>query len=234
VSCNALLFPMRYRLMILLLSCLSGWVGAAPVVRVLAWDEEVAERKLALVSGTSSLDVTNMHPHKRSDPLRVRGNGPHAIHALDKGPAADGKPVLLSCPIPESMKFPLLILLADEEHASGLRVVVFDDDPAGFRWGGYRFLNATSKDLIVQMENRAVNVPGGWKPVDFHLGGENRGFGARIALAESIETPIYTGVWEYEDDVRVLCFLVPGEDPRLSPVALKTISEFRGAAITAE
>lgn len=222
------------RLWIILLSCLCGLLHAAPVVRVLAWDEEVADRKLALVSGTSTLAITNMHPHKRSDPLRVRGGGPHAIHALDREPGADGKPVLLNCPIPESVTFPLLILIADEDHPSGLRVLVFNDDPAGFRWGGYRFLNATSKDLVVQMEEKAVTVPGGWKPVDFHLGGSNRGFGARIALAEAIETPLYTGVWEYEDDVRILCFLVPGDDPRLSPVVLKTISEFRGAAITAE
>lgn len=219
----------------LLLACLLtaatclGLTHAAPVARVLAWDDEVAARKVALVSATSSVEILDMHPHKRTGPLRIKGAGPFAIRALDREPGEDNKPIQIACPIPENMTYPLIVLIADEKHATGLRVVIFNDDPAGFRWGGYRFLNATPKELVVQMENKAVKVPNGWKPVDFHLGGENRGFGARIALSEAIEQPLYTAVWEYDAEVRILCFLVPGDDPRLSPVGLKTISELRGA-----
>jgi hypothetical protein len=102
-----------------------------------------------------------------------------------------------------------------------------DDNPAGFNWGTYRFFNATPKELVVQLEKKAVRVPAGWKPVDLDLGGETRGIGARIALSESIEKPIYSAVWEYNTEVRTLCFLVPGTDLRLSPVAFKAVPEDR-------
>jgi hypothetical protein len=125
------------------------------------------------------------------------------------------------------MKFPLILILPDEAHPSGIRLLVVDDDPAGFKWGTYRFLNTTPKELVVQMEQKAVRVPNGWKPVDLDLGGETRGVGARVALAEAIEKPLYSAVWEYDANVRTLCFLVPGTDPRLSPVAFKSIPEDR-------
>jgi hypothetical protein len=75
------------------------------------------------------------------------------------------------------------------------------------------------------MEQKAVKVPTGWKTVDLDLGGERRGVGARVALAEAISKPLYTAVWEYNEEVRTLCFLVPGDDPRLSPVMFKAIPE---------
>ena len=77
----------------------------------------------------------------------------------------------------------------------------------------------------MQLEQKAVKIPAGWKPVDLNLGGETRGIGARVALAEAIENTIYSAVWEYNKDVRTLCFLVPGTDPRLSPVAFKSVPE---------
>jgi hypothetical protein len=151
--------------------------------------------------------------------------GPYQIRALDKNPGPDAKPIELTCPIPETVEKPLIVLLPDKVHPSGIRVIVVDDNPDGFRWGTFRFLNATPKELVVQLEKKAVKVPIGWKPVDIDLGGETRGIGARIALSESIEVPLYSAVWEYKADIRTLCFLVPGDDPRLSPVAFKAIPE---------
>ena len=60
---------------------------------------------------------------------------------------------------------------------------------------------------------------------DLDLGGETRGVGARVALAESIEKPLYSAVWEYDTGIRILCFIVPGTDPRLGPVNMKAIPE---------
>lgn len=195
--------------------------------RVLAWDEVIAARKLALVSGGSSVLITNMHPSKRTGPLKIKGSGPYVVRALDKGPGPDGKPLDRACPIPEGIKVPLLVILPDESHPTGVRLLIVDDDPTGFRWGSYRFLNASPKELVVQMEKKAIRVPTGWKPVDLDLGGETRGIGARVALSEAIEKPLYSAVWEYNTDIRILCFLVPGTDPRLSPVDFKAIPEDR-------
>jgi hypothetical protein len=115
--------------------------------------------------------------------------------------------------------------MPDKGDPTGLRVFVFNDDPAGFAWGSYRFLNATPKELVVQLEKKAVKVPTGWKAVDIDLGGETRGIGARVALAESIEKPLYSAVWEYDTGIRILCFIVPSTDPRLGPVTMKAIPE---------
>jgi hypothetical protein len=200
-------------------------LSAAAPPRALAWDDTVAARKLELVSGESSVPITDMHPSKRTGPLRVKGKGPFFIRATDKGKTPDGKPIQRACPIPETITRPLILLIPDETDATGLRTLVVDDNPAGFSWGTYRFINATPKELVVQLEQKAVSVPTGWKPVDLNLGGETRGIGARVALAEQIEKTIYSAVWEYNQDVRTICFLVPGTDPRLSPVAFKSVPE---------
>ena len=210
-------------ILLLLIACTP--VSAAPAFRALAWDYEVAERKLALVSGESSAEITGMHPLKRTGPIRLKGKGPFVIRALDRKPGADGKPVDRQLAVPESVQYPLLVVMPDEKHPTGVRPMVIDDNPAGFRWGSYRFLNATQKDLVVQLEQKAVKVPAGWKTVDLDLGGERRGVGARVALSESISEPLYSAVWEYNEEVRTLCFLVPGEDPRLSPVMFKVVPE---------
>jgi hypothetical protein len=199
-------------------------VSAAPAIRILAWDPTVAARKLALVSGESVVEITGMHPEKRTASFRLKGDGPVILRALDMK-TADGKPVERVCTIPATTTRPLLVLMPDKGDPTGLRVFVFNDDPTGFRWGSYRFLNATPKELVVQLEKKAIKVPTGWKPVDLDLGGETRGIGARVALAESIEKPLYTAVWEYDTGIRILCFIVPSTDPRLGPVNMKAIPE---------
>lgn len=213
------------RLISTILVLASAPLMAASPPRLLAWDDEVAGRKLAIVSGESLVELKGLSSLRRTPPVTSKGSGPYKIRALDKPPGADGKPIELACAVPEKIEKPLIILLPDEKHPTGLRVIIVDDDPAGFRWGAYRFLNATPKELVVQLEQKAIRVPTGWKAVDLDLGGENRGVGARIALSEAIATPLYTAVWEYNTNIRTLCFLVPGDDPRLSPVAFKAIPE---------
>lgn len=212
------------RLIVALFLFAPAVVSAATTLRVLAWDAEVAARKLALASGESVVEIADMHPDKRTPPIRLKGAGPVVLRTLDKN-NAEGKPLERACPIPEDMSRPLLILMPDKADPTGLRVFVFNDDPAGFSWGSYRFLNATPKEIVVQLEKKAVKVPTGWKPVDLNLGGETRGIGARVALSEAIEKPLYSAVWEYDTGIRILCFIVPSTDPRLGPVTMKAIPE---------
>lgn len=202
----------------------STLASAAPSTRVLAWDAPVAARKLALACGESIVEITGMHPEKRTRLIQLKGEGAVMLRALDRQ-SADGKPVERACQIPVKMAHPLLLLMPDAADPTGLRVVVFDDDPAGFHWGSYRFLNATPKELVVQLEKKAVRVPIGWVPVDLDLGGETRGVGARLSLAEAMEKPLYTAVWEYDTGIRTLCFIVPSTDPQLGPVAMKAVPE---------
>ena len=97
------------------LLCWANVLHALPTVRVLAWDDVIAARKLSLVSGTTMVPITNMHPQKRTPPFRLKGEGGLIVRALDKPAGADGKPVDLRCPLAEGIKRPLLLLLPDEE-----------------------------------------------------------------------------------------------------------------------
>lgn len=193
--------------------------------RALAWDYEIAARKLALVSGGNVFDIPEMHPRKRTTPLHIKGAAPLMLRALDKNPGPDGKPVERACPIPDSIKFPLLVILPDTNHPTGVNIVIVDDDPATFRWGTYRFFNATPKEIAVLMEKSTLRVPVGWKPTDINLGGENRGIGVQMAFSTDLDHVIYSGVWEFDKEVRTLCFLLPGTDPRLGPMAFKMVDE---------
>lgn len=200
-------------------------MSALPVLRVLAWDDEIAARKLGLISAAALTPITNLHPQKRTEGFRLKGEGGVIVRALDKAPAADGKPIELRCALAADIKRPLLLLLPDAAHPTGLRGLVIEDDPAGFAWGSYRFINTTPKELVVQFEDKAIRIAAGWKPVNFTMGGEPRGFGVRVALAEAIAQPLYSAVWEYDANVRTLVFMVPGADPRVSPVVFKAIPE---------
>lgn len=194
-------------------------------LRVLAWDEGVAARKLALVAGTKVIAIENMHPLKRTPVIKLNAENGIVLRAVDAKPGVDGKLPEQPVAISATMKAPLLLVLPDAAHATGLRLMVIEDDTAGFAWGTYRFINATPKELVVQMEKTAKRVPAGWTPVDVLLGGETRGVGARISLAEKVEEPLYSAVWEYSTESRTLCFIVPGTDARTSPVDFKAIPE---------
>jgi|GEM_PF-1238446 len=199
---------------------------AAPL-RALAWDEDIAARDLALVSGALSAKLQDLHPTKRTGPLPVKRSAAMFIRALDKPALPDNQPCQIACNVPESLTHPLIVLLPDDDHPTGLRILVVDDNPAGFKWGSHRFINTTPKPLLIRLENRVVNIPSGWKPVDVSLEGGTRGIPVLIALEEDSDKPLYSAVWEHNTDVRTLCFLVPGTDARESPVAFKSIPEDR-------
>ena len=217
------------RLPIILLILCHGLLVAGPAVRVLAWDSEVASRKIALVRGKATLEITGMHPDKRSFPLRVEGDGPILLRALDKPFDGNGRAAEIACPIPGSVVHPLVILLSDPSHPTGLRVKVLNDNPEDFPWGVYRFLNATPRELVVQLEKKAIKLPTGWTPVDLNMGGETRGAGAMIALADHMDKILYSAVWDYDPGVRTLCIIVPAADPQSGPIKIKAVSEIRSA-----
>lgn len=72
-------------------------------------------------------------------------------------------------------------------------------------------------------------------PVQVEPGGGSRNLDVKLFFYDKPERPIYSSVWDYNPDERTLVFLVPGEDPRLGPVAMKMISKDRRLlAATAE
>jgi hypothetical protein len=219
---------MRIRLCTLACTTLTLSQGLQAIpLRVLAWDDAIAARKLALVNAGGLVTIEAMHPSKRTKAYQVSaGEKPVTIQALDKT-GDDGKPAVSAIVLPQGIKHPLLVLLPDAKSATGLHLLVLEDDVQNFAWGDIRFINACGKKLAFIYEKKIVPLPVSWTPVEVHPGGSNRNMETQLCLFDQLQSPIYSAVWEQQQNARTLIFIVPGEDPRLGPVAMKMISEDR-------
>jgi hypothetical protein len=210
-----------------LVLCLVANPLVALPVRVLAWDDGVASKRLALIDASGSREIEAMHPSKRT---KVYQTSPSkegmAVEIIGKK-TSDGKPCREPLVIPENSKRPLLLVLPNEKAASGIRLHVIEDDEAGFPWGSTRFVNATGRKLVLGCEKKALEIPDSWNPVPFDPGGGERNFEVSLFFRDRPEKPFYSAVWQHDKSVRTLVFLVPGTDPRLGPVAMKMIPEDR-------
>ena len=220
-----------YRVIPLFLLAVSP-AALALEVRFLAWDEQVAARPIAVPGGQGESAIKGLHPLQRSEGLEViPAAGAIMLRALDRQDAA-GKPVDFAVKMPGDLTRPLVLLLPDSKAAGGLRGHAIEDDSDSFSWGTFRFINATGKSLEVTFGTTRKPLPPGWQPVDLRPGGESA-LPVSLSATESPKTPLYTGVWKPENEVRRLVFVVPGTEPRLGPLALKVILEDRRALAAA-
>jgi hypothetical protein len=190
-------------------------------VRILAWDQQVAGRKLAVVQGKGPEIIDAMHPARRTAAYQATGGEkPLVIQALDT-PAVDGKPAASEILIPAALKRPLLLLMPDAKSATGLRLLLLEDDPSGFPWGSIRFINACGKKLAFVQDKKPVALPPSWDPVQVEPGGDSRNLDVQLYFYDKPDRPVYSSVWMFNADERALV------DPRLGPVAMKIIGEDR-------
>lgn len=225
-------FRFTLQLASLVLLLLAGNAPGA-VLRLLPWDDAVAARQLGLADGKETTTLTDLHPNKRSAAHRMPGDGsPMRLVMLDRKDA-EGRPLTLDIKPGLGVKQPLVLILPDATAACGLRLFVVDDDPAGFPWGGIRFLNATGKDLLTRHEKTVKKLTAGWTPVDIVPGGSARRAGVLVAAADAPESVLYSAVWEHDPDSRKLVFIVPGKDARTGALELRILPEHR-ASITPE
>lgn len=208
----------------LVLLGISQTLSAIPV-RILAWDDEIASMRLALVDATRTVEIEALHPSKRSSPYDLNtGSGETSVEVVGKR-TPEGKPCRVKVVIPGTAKHPLLLILPDAKAESGIRLHVLDEDESGFAWGSTRFINATGRKLLLSEDNRGFEIPATWAPVDVHPRGNSRNIEVKLFFREHPERPVYSAVWQYDELVRTLVFLVPGDNPRLGPIAMKTIPE---------
>ena len=218
----------RHPLVFLFLALLSlqGTLFAIPV-RFLAWDDAVAARKIAIQNGTTVVEVPDLHPNKRSDALDGgAGGSPLQLVALDRD-SEDGKPVTIEIKLAAGIQKPLVLILPDPKHVTGLRTFVIEDDATNFGWGTIRFINATGKALLVRHDKAIKKLPATWTPVDVDPGGEARNTGVQVALPEDTKSILYSAVWEHDPAVRKLVFIIPGREVRTGAVEFKIIPEGR-------
>lgn len=203
-------------------------------IRFLAWDEQVAARKIGFADAKGLVELQDLHPNKRSSPVDANAEGqPLRLVAMDRN-AADGKPVEIAIPFKGNPSRPLVLILPDPQHPTGLRPFAVDDDPAGFGWGSIRFINATGKTLMVRHDKAVKELPGSWTPVEIIPGGQPRRVGILVATKDDLENILYSAVWDHEPDIRKLVFVLPGADVRTGAVDLKIIPEDRRAVAMAQ
>lgn len=199
----------------------------AASVRFLAWDDAIAARKISFSDGTNTVELQDLHPHKRSRNVNwTSGEIPPVLVASDRK-SADGKPVTAPVKLTPDLKSPLVLILPDPAHASGLRCYVIEEEVGGFSWGTLRFINATGKELLVRQDKEIKTLPETWKAVDIKPGGARRNIGIQMASRADLTAILYSSVWEFEPDVRKLVIVVPGTDARTGAVDLKIIPEDR-------
>lgn len=200
-------------------------LNAVPL-RVLAWDDAIAARKLAISHSQGIEELGDLHPSQRSRVYQApSGEGaPAVIAALDRQDA-EGKPFTCPIKIPEGVSKPLLILLPDAKAASGLCLLVLDDDLAGFDWGSIRLVNATGRQLVFKWDESVEVIPPGWNPVQVKPGGADRNMQVQLFLHDRPASPLYAAVWEHRKSYRNLVFILPHTDPRLGAVSFKFIIE---------
>ena len=196
-------------------------------IRVLAWDSDIAARRLAFGDSKGSTVIEEMHPSKRTKAYQVGGGEkPLVIEALDRKDPA-GKPCTSEVSVPEGVTQPLLVILPDPKATTGVRLFVLEDNTSNFAWGSSRLINATGKAMVMVCEKKIVALPAAWVPVDCAPGGATRNMEVQLFFHDQPERAFYSAIWEHSTDQRMLVFLIPGADARLGPVAMKAIPEDR-------
>lgn len=199
----------------------------AASIRFLPWDDTIAARKIGFFNGKEVAEIQNLHPDKRTQTVTWSGGAvPPQLIALDRT-SPDGKPVSVAITLQAGMENPLVLILPDAAHPTGLRCFVIEDSSKNFGWGTFRFINATGKELLVRNDKVTKSLPEAWKAVDINPGGSARNMGIQLAARDNLTAILYSAVWEYEPDVRKLIIIVPGTDAQNGAVNLKIIPEDR-------
>jgi hypothetical protein len=218
--------PIPFAAIVLGLLTVFSSVHAMPV-KFLAWDDAIAGRKIAFVNGTEVSELQGLHPHRRSRAVTWQaGEIPPALVALDRT-AEDGKPVTLPLRFATGLKSPLVVILPDTNHPTGLRGFVMEDASGSFAWGTLRFINATGKELLVRNDKEVKALPETWKTVDIKPGGAKRNIAIQMASRADLNAILYSSVWEHDPEVRKLIIVVPGTSTDSGALDLKIIPEDR-------
>lgn len=214
------------------LALLASAVSQAVPVSVLAWNDEVASMNLSLHDAKGRVKIDGMHPAKRTKAYQVTaGKTAPVVEVLDKaGP--DGQPPDVPLVFPEGIKKALLIIQPAPDAPSGIKTIVLEDDESAFAWGSIGFVNTTDQQVVFVHESKEAILPPAPSPAPVLVRpeGEPRSIFVKMFFRDHTERPIYSAVWDYQPDARILVFLVPGTEGRLGPVEPKMITEDRRIA----
>lgn len=209
---------------ILAFLCPCGVVRAASI-RFVPLNEEVAALKIAVKDAKKTTTLKDLNPLKRSIayPFTI-SETPLQLVALDRK-APDGKPESVGIALAPGIKLPLVLILPDLQHPSGLRAIAIDDSTSAFPWGSIRFLNTTGNPLTIRFGTDLKPLPAGDKVVNITPDGPTRRVGVQLFVEEKPDEILYSAVWEHDPKVRKLIFVLPGTNSQTKAVELRVIPE---------
>lgn len=206
----------------------------ATQMHVLAWDQNIAKRKLSIASGDRSTRIVDMHHFARSKAIKVSTNSESLRVITEDRLSEEGKPLFLPLKISANIKKPLLLLLPDKSDPTGIKILVIEDSVENFKWGTMRFVNVTGKDLIFRCEKKNSLIASGWKPTSVAPKGNNRNIDVSMYIRENRTTaPLYSSIWQHHKDLRKLIIIVPSKDKSRGFLDFRFIVENR-LAVQAE
>ena len=204
-------------------------VAQAVSIRFLPMNEEVAGRKIGLQDGKRLTELKDLNAKKRSKGYSCStGKTPPALVALDRE-RPNGKPASVDITLAADMKSPLVVILADPDSPSGMRVLVMEDGDAGFPWGSLRFVNTSDKPLMIRCEKETKAVPESLGTIDIAPGGEPRNIGVQLFSEAAPDVIQYSAVWEHDPNLRKLIFIVPAANPASKELTLEIIPQDKRA-----
>ncbi len=197
----------------------------AAAVRFIALNDEIAASKLSVRDSKTTTVLKDLSSQKRSMTYPCTlGKKPLLLVALDRMDA-EGKPATVEIVLPPAMKSPLVVILPDPQHPTGLRVIALDDSSTGFPWGSLRLFNASAISLMIHYGSEEKALTDSGLPVDIIPGGEARNVGVQLFNEKEPTKVLYSAVWEHDPNLRKLIFIVPGADAKMQAVELKIIPE---------
>jgi hypothetical protein len=206
-----------------------GNVVEAASIRFLPLGEELADRKIGLQDGKRLTELDDLNPKKRSKAYPYTpGDAPPILVALDRerpGGIPSGVDIILTA----EMKAPLVLILADKNHPSGMRTMVIEDSEQGFAWGTLRFINTADKPFMIRGEKETIAIRESLATIDIAPGGEPRNIGVQLYAEEEPEAVLYSAVWEHDTHSRKIIFIVPHADPATKEIKLEIIPQDKRA-----
>jgi hypothetical protein len=200
---------------------------AAVEVRFVPLNSEIASRMMGVRDDKTLLTLKGLDAMKRSEPLSCAiGESPLQLVALDREDV-EGKPASAAIVLAPGLKSPLVLILPDAEHASGLRTIAIEDHDESFQWGGLIFINTCNGPLMIQIDKEKKSLPEDQSPVMIHPGGTKRNMGVQITREEKPDEALYSAVWEHDPDFRKMIVIVPPKNEKASAFDLVIIPQDR-------
>ena len=207
------------------LSAIAAPLCAAPL-RFLPWDDITAARPFSLKNGEQVIELKNLHHLKRSDAVNATVEPAPMLLAMDRK-NAEGNPEAVPIKVPSGVQNPLVLIIPDPKHPSGVKPFVIEDNTDRFKWGTIRMLNATGKPVMMKVDKTVAQLPPAWTPVDIDPGGASRNLGIQSAYKDNPTRILYSAVWEHNPDVRELVIVLPNQTGGVTALDFKVIPENR-------